>query len=57
MDKDLDPEIAEGIKRGLERHARTDLCEECKEEEHATCSLDPFCACCQTTIEQMANEG
>lgn len=37
-----------------ERDARTDLCDECKDIEHPTCSLDPFCICCQGTIEQMA---
>lgn len=36
-----------------ERDARTDLCEACRPVDHATCSLDPACACCRTTIESM----
>jgi hypothetical protein len=49
-DFDFDTEQAE-------RDARTDLCDECRDLDHPTCSLDASCACCLTTIAQMAEEG
>lgn len=38
----------------VERFLRDDLCAECKDEDHPTCSLDATCVCCRDTIEQMA---
>ena len=46
-------EVAEGY-----RADRTDLCEECKWEDHQTCSLsDATCPCCRDTAEQMEAQG
>lgn len=36
------------------RADRTDLCEECKYEDHETCSLESAtCPCCRDTAERM----
>lgn len=40
-----------------DRALRTDLCTDCKDESHRSCSLDPACACCQTTLTVASGAG
>lgn len=39
-----------------EREDRTDLCVDCKDEDHVECSLDSSCSCCLITLAMMAEE-
>lgn len=47
MDYDVNDTTEQG-----ERNERADLCTECKDMNHPTCSLDANCTCCRETIAQ-----